>query len=135
MMISYVSHSIELPPDGGIAVINGKGKPSSDIVVTAKIWLKVNDKIKEATAFSVADRLKADWLLGAQFDALRKAFCQALNLAVELIGVEAKDGKVVVSIVIGKEKSTGLAVTPNAALAFLLALIRAVNLSGVSIED
>jgi hypothetical protein len=54
---------------------------------------------------------------------------------VELIGVEAKDGKVVVSIVIGKEKSTGLAVTPNAALAFLLALIRAVNLSGVSIED
>lgn len=133
-MIEYVSHSIELPLDGGIAVINGKGKPPSDIVVTAKVCLKVDGKIREATASSATDRLKVDWLLDAQRDALHKAFCEALNLAVELIGIEAGNGKVVVDIAIGKEKSTGVAVTPDAALAFLLALVRAVRLSGVQVS-
>lgn len=111
-MIDYIPHSIKNAEDSPIIFL-GTG------CFCLEISLKVDGN--EVRGYG---RLN-----GNRFDSLVEAVCQALNISVEVLSHEAKDGNMKVEVIVEGEKSEGCAKSVDEWEAFAFALIRAINVA------
>ena len=119
-MIEYVFHSIE---NGNDYLISSGREEGGRVQCFATVCVKVAGKEITRRGFDF------DWS-----NAIREAFCQALNEDIEITedAPDSEEGAVNILVRIRDRESRGRSVCrKDKTKAFLLALIRAVNLSGV----